>query len=140
MREIKFRAWSTKYKYMVYGINITNGDMGYYPKLKDKDGQETSIDFDDQFNDGDNPVLMQFTGLKDKNGKEIYESDIVKCTSTYKTNCVDINIVKRESYSFQPFAMYENEPGWYLKVGDCLEKRRMIEVIGNIYENPNLIK
>jgi len=110
MREIKFRAWDKEKKEWVYfGLNEVYG-MG-----QDLPNGYAKIDFD---------KLMQYTGLKDKNGKEIYEGDIV-------TDAVGD---KREIIF---------EDGWFCcKYPDgsryCpTESNRA--VIGNIYENQELL-
>lgn len=64
MRTIKFRAWSPKWKKMVY------------PDSKYTIDVHTETIWED-FSDDESAELMQFTGLLDKNGKEIYEGDIV---------------------------------------------------------------
>ncbi len=76
----------------------------------------------DYFEDED---LMQFTGLFDKNGKEIFEGDILKLSE-------DINVVVRYSDKFGGFTTSEE--------GTTLFGSHLAEVVGNIYENPDLLK
>lgn len=75
-------------------------------------------------NDGD--ILMQFTGLKDKNGKEIYEGDIVRCFDTAGEKVYDREV---DFYGFRD-EIWSNETDGKTKV----------EIIGNIYSNPELLK
>lgn len=106
MREIRFRAWNKEKKEIVYrffSIDNTNGLCWYQNPME-------NLPY----------ILMQYTGLKDKNGKEIYEGDIVY--STYYRHNIEIEDI---------FTMYK----WF----DYPESEEF-EIIGNIYENPELIK
>lgn len=119
MREIRFRAWDKTEKCMVswsYLLSIQYGDN----RIIDKDVADSF------FNDPDF-CLMQYTGLKDKNGREIYEGDILK------TNNRTIRTVVFEWGCFDAVNDYTDEP-----VGSFLESA--IEVIGNLYENPELLQ
>ena len=69
-RQIKFRVWFTDDKEMLY-------DDGYIHMSGTFIGVHMAGDID-AWVDWDNYILMQYTGLKDKNGKEIYEGDIIK--------------------------------------------------------------
>jgi uncharacterized phage protein (TIGR01671 family) len=124
-RPIKFRAWDTFDKVMVYR----------------HDGWNENIDvLTDIFKEFDNAgfVLMQFTGLLSKTGKEIYEGDIVKYDYDFKGK--EAWVVE---WAYDCFALFRGER----RVGDMNASDdpeyivwEMCEVIGNIYESPELIE
>jgi uncharacterized phage protein (TIGR01671 family) len=103
MREIKFRAWSNETNEMMTHDDLLKGD-GYYLGLS---GKLNAI------------ILMQYTGLKDKNGKEIYEGDI---------------IAKKYGDSWANVLVEWDRVG-FLSLNNSNEK----EVIGDIYQNPELL-
>ena len=113
-REIKFRAWDgSKMQYDFGYINVTSGNAVTWSEDEYK-----------------NWIVMQFTGLKDKNGKEIYEDDIIKYSDkTYAKN----DIIKYKVIYRQGIFMIGNEQP--LCYGN-----KSIEIIGNIYENKDLLK
>src|SRR5699024_49164 len=115
MREIKFRAWITDYALMT-DVNFMNIDYKEIVVMIDENDYE--------FNCGEYE-LMQYTGLKDKNGTEIYEGDIVECFVngnshvSFKGGAYGLIF----DYSFIPFSDVHGE----------------MKVIGNIYEHPHLL-
>lgn len=169
MREIKFRAWDKKTRFMRFIDCLL-------PK-KLRKGQ--SIHTVGLMNNTPIDIIMQYTGLKDNTkfkdltreeqikfmrenkyptaqeaekhwvGKEIYEGDIVKCWFKkhkdipfgydYHFNLLVVEYNKEET-RFEP-SYYLNKNRWTMHKADILcTKKVQVEVIGNIYENPELLK
>lgn len=118
-RPIKFRAWDKDSKVMFYGVDFIDGfwTEGGIPKLGALYG---SID-----------TLMQFTGLLDKKGKEIYEGDVV-LYQFLDGGWAEQPVV----YGGAAFGVH----GFLLNQISGDGTKLEVEIIGNIYENPELIK
>ena len=119
MRDIKFRAWDAIEAKMWCPIIRPDGRLMASNRLG---GYVT-------FDDPQDP-LMQFTGLHDKNGNEIYEGDIVKWEPDWVKSFEKPKSVEYRGSGFDPF-QYDGGGEW-----DAL----YCVVIGNIYENPELLK
>jgi len=122
MRPIKFRAWSYSLQKMVY-VSIEAMDFGLYSL--DSSWDECIRPFDSEDSDCE---LMQFTGLLDKNGKEIWEGDLI-----IPWGCKQIYTVSWHNYGW-------HLTGKFLKYPRELRWTEDYEVIGNIWENKKLIK
>lgn len=126
-REIKFRAWDSVMNEMFYDSELSNGDL----LVIHMDGRLELSD-DDTYKVSDFNIL-QFTGLRDENGKEIYEGDIVKVAGFSPRNYL---VIWDEDYG-----------SWILREDVSLMEERIryehfknSQVVGNIYENPNMFK
>lgn len=130
-RVIKFRALREHTAVMEYGFYFADS-KGHY--IVDDEGVESIINPD---------TLGQFTGLLDKNKKEIYEGDIVDCI----TNCITINHIR---YPHRGVIRFINSyfaievPEFYREDGGLgytpMMYNHEFEVIGDIYTTPELLK
>ena len=128
MREIRFRAWDDKSKKMwtpevICFMKDGKAKAGLVmTPAQAKKGQHEGWFYD-------NP-LMQYTGLHDKNGKEIYEGDIVACTG-------EKYIVSWHNQLASWYLKPVNYDGWHgISKSDM---SLMYEIIGNLWENPELL-
>lgn len=124
MRKIKFRAWHKGKKIMgeVLGIDILHKEIFF--SNEDADCYEHT-DFKDI-------ELMQYTGLKDKNEKEIYEGDILKLRDNH-----GIQLVKYHD-EWSAFIV-ESQKDTSVGVLGLYFDKEDFEIIGNAYENPELL-
>ena len=134
-REIQFRAWDLRRKQMFY----TSTDLNVL--VLKCDGWELGVeDYDWGVNgaDQDTGVLMQWTGLHDKNGVPIYEGDVISFED-------DAPGEVKWNQQFSCFTYFEdeniNDENEVLDWSQLLERHKEhYIVLGNIHENPELIK
>ena len=114
MREFKFRAWDKSLKRMSYDpLNVISFDGRFYYGIADITGYPQEV--------------MQYTGLKDKNGKEIYEGDVCKYREDTEGQII-----------FEDGCFWFDCTDWSEPI--CIFSDWEFEVIGNIHENPELLE
>lgn len=125
MRILKFRIWSKTLKnFEDSASNWANDSEELYCPIRHIFIESLKI-----IQESDDYIIQQFTGLKDKNGKEIYEGDILSAGSTYKPYVVEYND------RIGAFA-----GGMFRFNGEGMSIRTVsLEIIGNILENPELL-
>ena len=124
MREIKFREWETYRKTMAVGIREDYDDSVGFRFLHEEAGQR---------------ILMQYTGLKDSHGNEIYEGDILEAVFELidggLETIIDKGVVVFKDYAFQVQTFEDHiEP-----LHEWAQLSEELKVIGDIYENPELL-
>ena len=135
MREIKFRAWCERDSEWRYGHYVSDGtNHEIWTKLS------LGKMYASQISQDDIESIGQFTGLQDKNGKDIYEGDILEFMSDWDNHACSI------SFYGCGFRFDKQLKGALGINDDCDIHTFMIdcgadyEVIGNIYENPELLE
>lgn len=142
-REIKFRVWDKEEKRFVEFYNpdpmicCADGQVYCYEKPDNELTNERWVN--------NRLILQQYTGLKDCNNKEIYEGDIVKLPSFMITG------LERLLMGDVLWEIIFENCGFYRKLSDtkraliendtdCFTDFKKIEIVGNIYETPELLK
>lgn len=135
MRQLKFRAWHTKLgRYLKDNEFYINLDGSVYSAFESYDNKIRKTDYIENFSRDDFDegyiIVDQCTGLKDKNGKEIYERDIVE---------YDWYIISdKPAYRVKEQVVFD-DMGARL-VNDRIRNCSNVEVIGNIHENDDLLE
>lgn len=143
-REIKFRAWQPESKVMLYGSqygetnNITTETIVVQDGLPYLLGTRCNGNcWAQHLEDGE---AMQYTGLKDKNEKEIYEGDIVRFESVNEiTNFITCGEIKYDIKNARFMVYYCRYRKDYVMNINGASGDGSIEIVGNIYEHPDLL-
>nr|DAX20108.1 MAG TPA: YopX protein [Caudoviricetes sp.] len=121
MREIKFRGWNGKNKKWIYGYYFVNRGEHF---ISPDEVVNPLVSYEDFLVDKDS--VGQYTGVKDKNGKEVYDGDIVSSGAT-----TGVVVYDCEQAGFVVQKEKTIELRFYSLLG--------IEVIGNVHDNPELL-
>ena len=122
MKELKFRVWDKERECYLDKTELAGitPDGKYILYIEEEEISRLEVE--------ENYIVEQYTGLKDKNGKEIYEGDIVSVRNKDRKNEYDIGVVEFGKAAFRcPFLLGKYHSG-------------QVEVIGNVHENDDLLE
>jgi len=138
MRKIKFRGISVENEKWIYGdlVQVANKKYIYFCSNENYDYKDTGHLMEEVIIE----TVGQFTGLKDVNGRDIYEGDILDCSNAWWSAAgpaghdSPIIVVEWQDdlTGYNPFANYDCDCGVYISSDEC-------KVIGNIHENEELL-
>ena len=131
MREIKFRAWIED---VTTGGDSTKQMETFEKLMSYEEPLNPMIDSAEEYHIQGKIIWMQYTGLKDKNGKEIYEGDIVREDNPYTSISKGVKIIFEQE--LLQFGVLDIDD-YFIALCDI---KGEWEVIGNIYENPELLE
>ena len=137
-REIKFRGKGIADNEWYYGdlIQVESGRVHYFI-IQDYEIKEDRIELNTCASPEVIPeTIGQYTGLDDKNGKEIYEGDVVYCQTKYGKAKAIIKFIDGKFVAYWNSALTHPENGHHIA---CYEINKRFKVIGNEYDNPELI-
>ncbi len=141
MREIKFRAWDINRKSMSppFKLDVIFASMGATDTPKTEFSVQEAFEAQQIIT-----RFMQYTGLKDKNGKEIYEGDIFRIILSDGSHLDKVVkwIDEKARFCCANIPEIPNEKYWDIwndMRQEWINKRDNFEVIGNIHENPELL-
>ena len=138
MKEIRFRVWDKRIEKMgevtELGFSKVRHHLVKYRYINERGKVvDEQSHFDKGFTNGLD--IMQYTGLKDKNGNEIYEGDIIR--TTYP-DCTAVVVWEEDTVRYIGYTIESERKIIYVDMVDRNDKPA-VEIIGNIYENPELL-
>ncbi|ELC8411543.1 YopX family protein [Clostridium perfringens] len=147
-REVKFRIWDKTSNRMLYQDDFERVELDTKNKMVSLVRSETiESSYVLDYEDGIEAEIMQYTGLKDKSGKEIYEGDIVKLIPLNSERLKELGRkwyehLKVEWGAYSDGEYVTNVETWMIGINPLSEELldETVEVIGNIYENPELLE
>ncbi len=125
MREIKFRAWDTRINKMYF--------------VGDEYGTKHPLDCCAYAMARQPVILQQYTGLKDCNGREIYEGDIVFRCDGYENDSFEPACTCLVTWDDGGYCLAKRGTAFIATLDSCEVSNRQIKILGNIYENPDLL-